>query len=147
VTRPFKPSLAVPLRAVQCRAPLKNGDEAGRRCKKKAIVGGLVCRSHGAQLPAVQQAAARAVEGARLRLLLATEDAVVVLETLMDEGQNEAVRLRAAVEILDRAGIRGGVEIRPLPVHESPAEELQQRLATLSRRMSEARDRELPINE
>ena len=41
MTRPFKPSLAVPLRAVQCRAPLKNGDEAGRRCKK-AIIGGLV---------------------------------------------------------------------------------------------------------
>ena len=104
-----------------------------------------MCRSHGAQLPAVQHAAARAVEDARLRLLLATEDAVVVLETLMDEGQSEAVRLRAAVEILDRAGIRGGVEIRPLPVHESPAEVLQQRLATLSRRMSEARDRQLPI--
>ena len=137
----------MPLRAVQCRAPLKNGDDAGRRCKKKAILGGLVCRSHGAQLPAVQQAAARAVEDARLRLLLATEDAVVVLETLMDEGQSEAVRLRAAVEILDRAGIRGGVEIRPLPPQESPSEVLQQRLATLSRRMSEARDRGLPIGE
>src|SRR5688500_1066880 len=81
-----RPPLAVPLRAVQCRAPLKNGDEAGRRCKKKAILGGFVCRSHGAQLPAVQQAAARAVDDARLRLLLATEDAVVVLETLLDEG-------------------------------------------------------------
>jgi len=95
----------------------------------------------------VQQAAARAVDDARLRLLLATEDAVVVLETLMDQGQSEAVRLRAAVEILDRAGIRGGVEVRPLPAQESPAEELPQRLTTLSRRMSEARDRELPINE
>jgi len=30
------------------------------------------------------------VDDARLRLLLATEDAVVVLETLMDERQNEA---------------------------------------------------------
>jgi hypothetical protein len=46
----------------------------------KAIIGGLVCRSHGAQLPAVHRAAARAVDDARLRLLLATEDAVVVLE-------------------------------------------------------------------
>jgi len=139
MSREFKPSLAVPLRAVQCRAPLKNGDEAGRRCKKKAIVGGLVCRSHGAQLPAVQRAAARAIEEARLRLLLATEDAVVVLETLMDQGQSEAVRLRAAVEILDRAGIRGGIEIRPLPVEESPVALLEERLATLSRRMSEGR--------
>lgn len=62
--REFKPSLAYPLRAVQCRAPVKNGDEVGRRCKKKAILGGLVCRSHGAQLPAVREAAARAVEEA-----------------------------------------------------------------------------------
>jgi hypothetical protein len=74
-------------------------------------------------------------------LLLATEDAVVVLEMLMDEARSEAVRLSAAVEILDRAGIRGGVEIRPLPPQESPSEVLQERLATLSRRMSEARDR------
>jgi len=48
MNREFKPSLAVPLRAVQCRAPLKNGDDAGRRCKKKAIIGALVCRSHRA---------------------------------------------------------------------------------------------------
>ena len=67
-------------------------------------------------------------------LLPATEDAVVVLEMLMDEAQSEAVRLRAAVEILDQAGIRGGVEIRPLPPQESPSEVLQERLATLSRR-------------
>jgi len=95
----------------------------------------------------VQQAAASAVDDARLRLLLATEDAVVVLETLMDEGQGEAVRLRAAVEILDRAVIAGGVEIRPLPAQESPSDVLQERLATLSRRMSEARDCGLPIGE
>jgi hypothetical protein len=57
------------------------------------------------------------------------------------------VRLRAAVEILDRAGIRGGVEIRPLPAQESLAEILAQRLATLSRRMSDVRDRELPITD
>jgi hypothetical protein len=39
-----------------------------------------------------------------------------------------------------------GVEIRPLPVQESPAEMLQKRLATLPWWMSEARDRELPID-
>lgn len=143
--REFKPSLAYPLRAVQCRAPVKNGDEVGRRCKKMAILGGLVCRSHGAQLPAVREAAAEAVEDARLRLLLATEDAVAVLEVLMDEGQSEAVRLRAAVEILDRAGIRGGIEVRPLPVVESPAALLEERLLNLSRRMNDERLTELPI--
>ena len=113
--RAFKPSVTQPLQAVQCRAPVKNGDDPGRRCKKKAILGGLVCRSHGGQLPSVRDAAARTMEEARLRLLLATDDAVAVLEFLMSDGVSEAVRLRASCEILDRAGIRGGVEIRPLP--------------------------------
>lgn len=127
----FKPSLAYPLQAVQCRAPVKNGDAVGRRCKKKAILGGLMCRSRGAQLPSVREAAARAVDDARLRLLLASEDAVAVLEVLMDEGQSEGVRLRAAVEILDRARIRGGFEVRPLPLAESPARVLEERLTDL----------------
>src|SRR4051794_39006542 len=116
------------------RAPVTNGHDPGRRCKKKALLGALVCRSHGGQLPSVRHAAARTVEEARLRLLLATDDAVAVLEYLMAEGLSEPVRLRAAVEILDRAGIRGGVEIRPLPLEESPVVMLEERLATLSRR-------------
>mgnify|MGYP006137775165 CR=1 FL=1 len=48
-------------------------------------------RIHGAQLPAVQQAAARTVDEARLRLLLATEDAVVVLEFEDPAGGSEKV--------------------------------------------------------
>lgn len=139
MTRRFKPSLTQPLQAVQCRAPVKNGDDTGRRCKKKAILGALVCRSHGGQLPSVRDAAARTVEEARLRLLLATDDAVAVLEYLMAEGLSEPVRLRASCEILDRAGIRGGVEIRPLPQEESPAAVLEQRLAILARRTAQGR--------
>lgn len=74
-------------------------------------------------------------------MLLATDDAVAVLEFLMSESVSEPVRLRAAVEILDRAGIRGGMEIRPLPQEESPAVILEERLRTLTRRMAEAEDR------
>lgn len=140
----FRPSLSRPLQAVRCRATLKNGEQAGRRCKKKAITGALVCRSHGGQLPSVQAAAARTVEEARLRLLLATEHAVALLERLMDTGETDAVRLRAALEILDRAGIRGGFEVRPLPVQESPSILLEQRLATLARRSKSARELNLP---
>ena len=57
----------------------------------------------------------------------------------MSDGVSEAVRLRASCEILDRAGIRGGVEIRPLPQAESPTVQLEQRLAVLSQRIGEAR--------
>jgi hypothetical protein len=63
---------------------------------------------------------------------------VAVLEFLMSESVSEPVRLRAAVEILERAGIRGGVEIGPLPQEESPIVVLEQRLATLTRRLTEA---------
>lgn len=55
----------------------------------------------------------------------------------MAEGLSEPVRLRASCEILDRAGIRGGLEIRPRPVEESPVAMLEERLATLSRRTRE----------
>jgi hypothetical protein len=143
----FKPSVAHPLQALRCRAPVKNGDHAGERCKKLAILGGLVCRSHGAQLPSVQEAAARAVEDARMRLLLGVDDAVSVLELLMNEAQSEAVRLRASIEILDRAGIRGGIEIRPLPPAESPTAMLEERLSVLTRRLADARDRGLAFPE
>jgi hypothetical protein len=119
-------------------APVTNGHDPGRRCKKKALLGALVCRSHGGQLPSVRHAAARTVEEARLRLLLATDDAVAVLEYLMSEGLSEPVRLRASCEILDRAGIRGGLDIRPLPLEESPVALLEHRLAVLSQRMGEA---------
>jgi hypothetical protein len=142
----FRPSLAVPLRAVQCRAPVQSTDEAGRRCRKRAIIGALVCRSRGAQLPAVQQAAARTVDDAGLRLLLATEDAVVVLETLMNERQNEA---SSCVPLwkswTGRAPWRSGDP--PAATSGVTRWELQRRLATLSRRMSEARERELPISD
>jgi hypothetical protein len=37
--------------------------------------------------------------------------AVDKLEELMDSAESEPVRLKAATEILDRAGVRGGVEI------------------------------------
>jgi hypothetical protein len=53
-----------------------------------------------------------------MRLLLGVDDAVSVLELLMKDAQSEAVRLRASIEIVDWAGIRGGIEIRPLPLEE-----------------------------
>jgi hypothetical protein len=45
----------------------------------------------------------------------------------------------SAVELLDRAGIRGGVEIRPLPLGESPTAVLAKRLTKLAERMGDER--------
>jgi hypothetical protein len=51
------------------------------------------------------------VERARAKIVQSAAYAVDVVEELMESAQSEPVRLKAATEILDRAGVRGGVEI------------------------------------
>jgi len=51
------------------------------------------------------------IERARERLMQAAPYAVDQLETLMDSAESEPVKLKAATEILDRAGVRGGYEV------------------------------------
>jgi hypothetical protein len=57
-----------------------------------------------------------------------------MLEQLMESAESEPVKLKAATEILDRAGIRGGVEIdAKVEVNERPAEEqIRERLMRLA---------------
>lgn len=50
------------------------------------------------------------VERARLKLAQGAPAAVDVLEELMESAESEPVRLKAASEILDRAGIKGGFD-------------------------------------
>ena len=52
-----------------------------------------------------------AVAQARTRAYQAAPAAIQILESLMESAESEPVKLKAATEILDRAGIRGGVEI------------------------------------
>lgn len=51
------------------------------------------------------------IERARAKLIQSAPYAVDVLEDIMENGQSEPARLKAATEILDRAGVRGGVEL------------------------------------
>jgi hypothetical protein len=50
------------------------------------------------------------VERARFKLAQSAPHAVDVLEHLMESAESEPVRLKAASEILDRAGVKGGYE-------------------------------------
>lgn len=60
------------------------------------------------------------VERARKKLVQAATYAVDVLEELMEGAASEPVRLKASTEILDRAGVRGGVEVDSnVTVHDS----------------------------
>jgi hypothetical protein len=72
---------------------------------------------------------------------------VDVLEELMESAVSEPVKLKAATEILDRAGVRGGMELNIdiKNTDRSPAEVLAERLARLEAVASE-RTNQLIIN-
>lgn len=67
-----------------------------------------LCSIHAIPL---KNAAGETISRARNKILQAATYAVDVLEELMDDAQSEPVRLKAASEILDRAGVRGGIEV------------------------------------
>jgi hypothetical protein len=73
------------------------------------------------------------VEIARQKISQASTYAVDVLEELMETAISEPVKLKAATEILDRAGVRGGMELNidVKTTDRSPAEILAERLARL----------------
>lgn len=67
-----------------------------------------LCRVH---LRHVKKNPSEDIERARKKLVQAAPYAVDVLEDLMSSAVSEPVRLKASTEILDRAGVRGGVEL------------------------------------
>jgi hypothetical protein len=66
-----------------------------------------LCRIH----LKTQRKSGEDIERARRRIIQAAPFAVDVLEEMMETAVSEPVRLKAATEILDRAGVRGGVEL------------------------------------
>jgi hypothetical protein len=74
------------------------------------------------------------IERAREKLTQAAPYAVDKLEELMMTAESEPVQLKAATEILDRAGVRGGVEIETtVNIDLRPAADvIQERLARLT---------------
>lgn len=92
-----------------------------------------LCRTHlGAKN---SDAGAGAVERARQRIKQMAPRALDVLEEMLDDATSEQVRARAAEQILDRAGIRGGVEVdMTATVTTRPADEvLKERLDKLQK--------------
>jgi hypothetical protein len=67
-----------------------------------------LCRIH---LRSIKTKTSDDIERAREKLMQAAPFAVDKLEELMEFAESEPVKLKAATEILDRAGVRGGVEI------------------------------------
>ena len=90
------------------------------------------CRVH---LGSIQRKPGEDIERARAKLTQAAPYAVDVLEDLMENAASEPVRLKASAEILDRAGVRGGVEFdATINVHDGrpPAVIVAERLQRLA---------------
>lgn len=88
------PSTSAPFQG-QCTAHKKNG----ARCRKYAINGSNVCRTHGGAAPQVKRAAA-------LRLLMAADSvAGELVRIALSKTASDATKVQAIFGILDRAGL------------------------------------------
>jgi len=96
-----------------------------------------MCFIHGGSLPPVKKKAEATLMAVRMML---TNAAPKALETVIDLSQNasaEAIKLKASTEILDRAGIKGGVDINvEVTQIVSAADEIRKRLQLMSERMT-----------
>jgi hypothetical protein len=128
----WKPTVARPLPSLRCMGVKENG----QRCGRWAIRGGTLCPSHGSHLPGVKKSAQARVEAARMRLVGLSDDAVGVLEDLItNAGTNDAIRLKAATEVLDRAGVKGGIDVTVEVEHKiDPGAAIAERLLEISKR-------------
>lgn len=129
----WKPTTEKPVPVVRCTQIKKDGN----RCGRWSIRGTTKCLVHGGRLPSVREHAAATVEAARLRLIDLSDPAIDVLDDLIQPGTADQIRLKAATEILDRAGVRGGFEV-DMEVNVggmSPAETVATRLEEISKRL------------
>jgi tRNA A37 N6-isopentenylltransferase MiaA len=136
--RPLSPQN--PVKVIRCTEIARS---TGKQCGRWALRGTNVCQKHGGSLPHVKEHAAAVVEAARLRLIGMSDQAIDVIEDLSLNATAEQVRLKASTEILDRAGVRAGVEVDfsgqvDLTV-ETAADRTRRHLEETARRMAEAR--------
>lgn len=83
----------------------KDGNKLRRACSRPAIRGADVCYNHGGGIPAVKQKA-------QMRLLQAADEMISnLLHIATNPMMDGKVRVQAINSALDRAGIRGGVEV------------------------------------
>lgn len=113
----------------RCRAIKSDGVRCLKWCTGRVTDDGL-CTVH---LGSKNNNLTGAVARARQRAYQAAPTAVAILENMMESAESEQVKLKAATEILDRAGIRGGIEIEAkVEVSERPADDIiRERLARL----------------
>jgi hypothetical protein len=81
----------------------------------------------------MRQAAARRVEEARTMMMGKTPEMYEVLLSLTKPGVPEGIRLKAATEIMDRAGLKAGVDVQVTVEHVgSPLADIMNQLDIIS---------------
>ena len=89
-----------------------HSSRSGERCKKSAILGGSVCRTHGGSAPQVKRKALERIKELQTPAVEVLAQAIDAEEQQLDRkgqviglGPDHAVRLRAATAVLDRTGM------------------------------------------
>lgn len=134
----WKPTVAAPVPVVRCTGIVRQGPNTGQRCPKWSLRGATVCLSHGGHLPSVKEHAQAVVEAARMRMIGLTDDAIDAIEDLVSNPQTQAaVRLKAATEILDRAGIKGAPDLAITVEHTiSASDTIAEKLKSMALRLT-----------
>lgn len=140
--KPYRPALiSAPHR---CFAHTIDGSRCAKWANGTIDMNGL-CRAHRGNQPSDKEDPGMyTLKKARARLISASLDAVEGLEELAQTATAENVRLGAYKEILDRAGLRGGIEIdQKVEVTSTDAGELVlKRLAEIAARADQRREEE-----
>lgn len=89
-------------RRCHARGVGKTNPWQGNRCTQRALKGARVCRFHGGNLPNVKKAAQTALAMAALP----AAEALIHI-AIKKKGVSDADKLKAIIQILDRAGIEG----------------------------------------
>lgn len=129
------PTVGTPVLASRCQKVKKDG----KRCKRWSVAGMRYCTTHIGyrNLPNIQEYRDKVITQARLELLRIAPRAVNRMEKLVDDPTApHSVQLKAATEILDRVGVRGGVELDVAVSTEemNPSDILRQRINLLAKR-------------
>jgi hypothetical protein len=93
----------------RCRA---HSTRSGERCRKAAILGGVVCATHGGSAPQVRRRADERLRDLQPSAVLRLQEALDAIQRQLDRhglvvdvGPDHAIRVRTAQAILDRTGM------------------------------------------
>lgn len=144
IPKGWHPTMIKPLPSVKCTATKRDGNP----CGAWSVAGVTVCLKHGGNLPNVKKAAEARKEAARLKLIDMAEEAAEVIEYLMVYGTQEQIRLNAAKDVLDRAGIKGGADITVDHQHTlAPSKMLGDKLEEMAKRVLKEREEQYTPDE